>query len=476
MPPTSSTSTVLALSEIDSLLAAVASFDGTKATVRDAAALRGGVIDRLVWTAVFAKDSSAKDAARSKIRSLAEALCIHPWSIAELYHAMGRGEAGGFTTPAINIRAITYDTSRAVFRAANAKEVGALIFEIARSEIGYTEQRPAEYAAVVLAAAIKEGWRGPVFLQGDHYQTNPKKFKEDPEKELAGITGLIDEAIPSGFLNIDIDTSTLVDLSFPSLDEQQKSNYTNAARLTKYIREHEPAGVTISIGGEIGEVGKSNSTPEEFRAYIDGYLKLLPAGMEGISKVSIQTGTSHGGVVLPDGSVAKVSIDFECLRRISEIARKEYGISGAVQHGASTLPAEAFHHFPKSGASEVHLATEFQNMVYEHPRFPPELKAEMYEWCRKNCADERKPSDTDDQFLYKARKKAIGPFKERMWSLPPEVREAIGKALEDKFSFLFDQLAVHGTRAVVDKYVHPKAVSRESKGKGGFVRDDEAGE
>lgn len=468
--------TPLTPSGIDSLLAPVARFDGLVATVSDEAAVRGPVVDALVWTAVFAKDEPSKESARSRIRSLAEALGIFPWSIAELYAAFGRGEVSGFTTPAINVRAMSYDTARAAIRAAVKKDAGALIFEIARSEIGYTDQRPAEYAAVMMAAAIREGWNGPIFIQGDHFQANPKKFAADPEKELSGITGLIDEAIPSGFLNIDIDMSTLVDLSFESLEEQQKANGENCARLTKYIRALEPDGVSVSIGGEIGEVGKHNSTPEEFRAYMNVYLRNLPKGMAGISKVSIQTGTSHGGVVLPDGSVAKVKIDFDCLRAISEVARKEFGLSGAVQHGASTLPADAFHHFPKSGASEVHLATEFQNMVYEHPAFPAELKAEMYEWCRANCADERKAGDTEDQFLYKARKKAIGPFKERLWSLPEATRAAIGASLEEKFSFLFDQLNIGGTRAAVAKHCRPKAVSRDRKGTGSFVRDDEAGE
>src|SRR5439155_3896942 len=149
------------------------------------------------------------------------------------------------------------------FRAARGLEGGALVFEIARSEIGYTEQRPAEYGAVVLAAAIREEWEGPVFLQGDHFQTNPKKMKDGPEKEVAAIEALIDEAIPAGFFQIDIDTSTLVDLSQSTLAEQQRQNSEISARLTKFIRSREPAEVPISVGGEIGEVGKENSTPEE---------------------------------------------------------------------------------------------------------------------------------------------------------------------------------------------------------------------
>ncbi len=179
--------------------------------VTDAAGFREHAVDSLVWTAVFGK-GDVRESARRAIREAAASLEILPASILALYKARGRGEVSGFTVPAVNIRMLAYDTARAVFRAARRLDAGALIFEIARSEIGYTDQRPAEYAAVMLAAAIREEWKGPVFLQGDHFQTNPMKMKESPEKEIAAIEALIDEAIPAGFFQIDIDTSTLVDL------------------------------------------------------------------------------------------------------------------------------------------------------------------------------------------------------------------------------------------------------------------------
>ncbi len=442
---------------------------------RDPSGFRSHSVDALARAAVFESDASRRDEARRAIRRAAAALGILPASIQELYMAMGRGEASGFTTPAINVRMLTYDSARAVFRAAKKLDVGAFILEIARSEMGYTDQRPAEYAASVLAAAIREGHEGPVFLQGDHFQTNAKKFAADPDPELRAIEALIMEAIPAGFLNIDIDTSTLVDLSKPTLAEQQRKNYENAVHFTRFVRAREPKGITISVGGEIGEVGKTNSTPEEFRAYMDGYLAALPKGMKGVSKISINTGTAHGGVVLPDGTVAKVAIDFPAIRAISEVARKEYGLSGAVQHGASTLPAEAFHHFPENGASEVHLATEFQNMTYE--RLPEGLREEMYAWVRANAADEKKPTDTDEQFLYRSRKKAIGPFKKPVWDLPEATRTEIGEALQAKFSFLFEKLRVPGTKAAVAKYVRPLDVAPAAPAAAGaFHRDDEAGD
>jgi fructose/tagatose bisphosphate aldolase len=439
---------------------------------------RQEVLDSLVWTAVFSK-GEARDAARRAIREAAQSLGILPASILPLYEARGRGEVSGFTVPAINVRMLAYDTARAVCRAARGLDVGALIFEIARSEIGYTDQRPAEYAAVVLAAAVQEGWEGPIFLQGDHFQTNPKKMKEDRSREVAAIEALIEEAIPAGFFQIDIDTSTLVDLSKPTLEEQQKVNSELTAHFTKFIRAREPKEMPISIGGEIGEVGKENSKPEELRAYMDGYRRALGDG-KGIAKVSIQTGSSHGGIVGPDGTVQRVSIDFETLRTISRVAREEYGLAGAVQHGASTLPAEFFGHFPDHDCAEIHLATEFQNMVYDHPSFPKPLKDWIERWLVEQKGEERKKGETHSQFLYKTRKQAIGPFKEQLWNLPEGTREAIRDSLQKKFAFLFEKLRVAGTREVVSRYVRPAPVvspgAAAAGARTGYVRDDEAGD
>ena len=446
--------------------------------VTNPARFRAEMVDSLIWTAVFASEA-ARDAARHAIREAAHSLGILPASILPFYRARGRGEISGFTVPAINVRILSYDTARAACRAARRLDAGAVIFEIARSEMGYTAQRPAEYAAVILAAAIREGWEGPVFLQGDHFQTNPKKIQENAEKEIGAIEALIDEAIPAGFLQIDIDTSTLVDLSKPTLEEQQEVNANLCARFTKFIRSREPGEMPVSVGGEIGEVGKENSTPDEFRAYMDVYRRALGPG-DGIEKVSIQTGSSHGGLVAPDGSVVRVAIDFEVIRTISKVAREEYGLAGAVQHGASTLPPEYFGHFPDHDCAEIHLATDFMNTVYDHPAFPYPLKREIERWLDENAAEERKKGDTEWQFLYRTRKKAIGPYKEQIWNLPEGTRAAIRETLEHKFTFLFRKLRVGGSRALVSRYVKPVPVYSAAAAavgpRAGFVRDDEAGD
>jgi fructose/tagatose bisphosphate aldolase len=450
---------------------------GTPLVVTDAAGFRSNLLDSLVWTAVFG-NAEVRDACRHRIREAAASLGILPASILPLYEARGRGEVSGFTVPAVNVRMLSYDTARAACRAAKSLDAGAVIFEIARSEIGYTEQRPAEYASVMLGAAIREGWEGPFFLQGDHFQTNPRKMKDNPDKEIAAIEALIDEAILASFYQIDIDTSTLVDLSKATLPEQQDVNASLCARFTKFIRAREPKDMPISVGGEIGEVGKENSTPEEFRAYMDVYRKALGQG-KGIAKVSIQTGSSHGGIVAADGTVQRVAIDFNVIRTISKVAREEYGLAGAVQHGASTLPPEYFGHFPDHDCAEIHLATDFQNTVYDHPAFPQPLKREIERWLDANAADERKKGETQSQFLYKTRKKAIGPYKERVWNLPEGTRQAIRETLEKKFHFLFSKLRVGGSRELVEKYVRPVALETVAVSAGpraGYVRDDEAGD
>jgi fructose/tagatose bisphosphate aldolase len=411
-------------------------------------------IDQLVRAAVFGDDAAKADA-RKQIHLEARRRSAIPSSIYDLFMAEGRDEVTrAFTVPAFNIRTLTYDTARALFRAAMRHDVGAFIFEIARSEIGYTEQRPAEYAACVLAAAIRESFEGPVFIQGDHFQASAKKWAtpEGQAAEMKALESLIDEALAAEFFNIDIDTSTLVNLDYPTRDEQQRANYEGTAHLTKYIRARQPRGIMVSVGGEIGEVGKYNTQPDEVRAYMNGLLRLLD-GIPGISKISVQTGTSHGGVPLADGSIAQAKIDFNVLRQVTEICRHEYHIAGSVQHGASTLPESVFNKFPESKAVEIHLATGFQNMVLDAPSLPEEMKEAIRAFSFEHAADERKPDQTDEQFVYTTRKKALGPFKRRLWDLPPQAKQPIIDALEEKFEFLMEKLGVFDTRDIVAKYI-----------------------
>lgn len=432
---------------------------GARPSLKDAGAVKANITE-IVRLAVFG-DPAEQALARYAIHAAAPELGAVSSSIQGLYMARGRGEVSGFTVPAVNIRGMAYDMSRALFRAMQSTNAWATVFELARSEMGYTHQQPAEIAAVVLAAAIAEGYQGPVFIQGDHFQANAKKFASDPEAESLALEKLIRDAVAAQFYCIDIDASTLVDLSFDSVRDQQAPNSKLTARLAQLVRDIEPDGVTISVGGEIGEVGKDNSTVEELTEYIEGFREIVGPDFTGVSKVSVQTGTTHGGIPLADGTIASVAIDFDTLRDLSEVARDKFGMAGAVQHGASTLPDDLFHRFPAVETAEIHLATGFQNIIMDHESFPGSLIDEMKAYADAELADERKDGETDIQFFYKTRKKAWGPFKRQVWDLPEATRADLAGALEAKFVFLINQLQAQNTRDSVLKHVIQKPVEIE---------------
>lgn len=417
-------------------------------------------IDALAYQAVFGSEAE-KQTARFEIWQKAVEAGIILSSINDLYMARGRGEMPNtFTVPAMNLRGMVYDTARALFQAAKQDQVGALICEIARSEMGYTSQSPQEYVSVVTAAALREGWSGPLFIQGDHFQAKASGMGQAKDGELKTIQNLIAEAIQAGFYNIDIDMSTLVDLDKPTEAEQQVPNYTHSAELTKVVRELEPEGITVSVGAEIGHVGGKNSTVADFEAFMEGYQRLLPSDTVGISKISVQTGTDHGGKVLADGTLADLDVDFSILRDITQAAQEKYQVGGTVQHGASTLPDQFFDEFVKAGALEVHLATGFQNLLLDHPAFPKDLLAEMYAYIDEHCADERKETHTPEQFHYKLRKKALGPFKQKLWDLPEDTRATLREALAERFAFFFQALNVTNTQEGVKNTVKPIVVQK----------------
>jgi fructose/tagatose bisphosphate aldolase len=417
-------------------------------------------IDSLVYSAVFGTEAEQQES-KYEIWKLGTENGLFFASINDLYMAIGKGEVSQkFTVPAMNLRGMTYELARSAFAASNNLNVGPMIFEIARSEMGYTNQAPLEYTTVIMAAALREGWQGPLFIQGDHFQAKAESMGVAKAGEIEAIKDLIKEAISAGYYNIDIDMSTLVNLDAPTVAEEQIPNIENSIELAKFVRDLEPEGITISLGGEIGHIGGKNSTVEDFRAFMDGFNAGIPKDIVGMSKVSVATGTSHGGVVLADGSLADISVDFSILSNISKVCREEYDMGGSVQHGASTLPDEYFQEFPKSEAIEVHLATGFQNLQMDHPQFPKELLSEIYSWLDEHKQSERKEDMTDAQFHYKLRKKAWGEFKQKTWDMPLENRQAIRKTLIERFEFLFKALNVVDTKEVVSELIKPVIVEK----------------
>ncbi|MCI0345083.1 MAG: aldolase, partial [Chloroflexi bacterium] len=191
-------STVIELME---RLAGAAHVEDDQLVIDDAARFRGEPVRDLAWTATFSQDQAAVDAARWIVWEASQALGARSASIHQLYMARAHDDVAAFTVPAINIRAQTFDMARIVYESAEADDVGAVILELARSEQTYTYQRPIDYATACLAGAVAAGWQGPVFLQGDHYQFNAKKYADDPEAMTEEIRRACRLAADAGYRN-----------------------------------------------------------------------------------------------------------------------------------------------------------------------------------------------------------------------------------------------------------------------------------
>lgn len=446
--------------DIDKLMNGVISIEKSDFKVKDYQKLKSQIIDQLIKYAVFGT-TQERSYARWIIWETALSLGNIPSSINDLYIAKGEGKIKKkFVTPAINLRTLTYDLATSIFSTAKKINAGPIILEIARSELDYTDQSLMEYTINVMAGAIKANWGSPIFIQGDHFQAKAESMGKPKKNEIKIIKDLSTEAINSGFYNIDIDMSTLVNLDKKAIPEQQEPNIKYTTELTKHIRDIQPNGITISIGGEIGHIGGKNSTPEEFITYMDGLNKELK-GQIGISKISIQTGTHHGGVVMPNGKLEEVDIDINLLKSISEIATTKYNIGGAVQHGASTLSEKYFHLFPSTNAIEIHLATGIQNLILDHKAFPEYLKMKIYKWIDESKSEERSGNETIEQFHYKLRKKALGQFKKDLWEIDQNTKNKILKSVSEKFLFLFMSFNLMNTRSLVSEYIKPIKIHKK---------------
>jgi fructose/tagatose bisphosphate aldolase len=415
-------------------------------------------IDELVYQVHFGFPNEQLSAF-AEIRDRAEQQGTRPASIHPLYVARGRGYVPpSFTVPAFNLRGLSYLTAQAALEAALELQTGTVIFELARSEMKYTGQTPMQVAASVLGAAVKVGYRYPVFIQGDHYQPKAEQPGLAQPGELDSIEQLIRDSIAAGFYNIDLDGSTLVNSDLPTEYDQQRPNFLYTAQMAKLVRSLQPEGTTISLGCEISEVGTHLSKSSQLAAFMsglheEGHFDQLSSDWQGFSKVAIETGTKHGGTTNSDGSPGGMAVDFERIKNISMLARRKYQMAGAVQHGASTLTKALFTRFPEYETAEIHLSTGFQNTIMNHPAFPQQLIDQMYRWCDMNCMSERKPNLTAAQFYAKTRKKAWGPFKEQTWTLPTANLQAIKAALKQECRMYYQSLNVTNTIHLVKEWV-----------------------
>lgn len=363
------------------------------------------------------------------INSIASEKGVIFGSSADLYGKFISGEERGFVVPAINVRTLTYDFAKLIFSMISGLKRKYVIFELAPTEGGYTNQTPQQFASSITAGALAAGYEGEIVIQGDHYQFSANKYALDPGAERMRLMGLIDESISVGYRNIDIDASTLVDYQRADISSQQKENVTETLALLTHIRTKYP-DKNISVGGEIGHIGDRNTIPEEVEYFL-GKMKQIS---NSINKVAVQTGTTHGGMIDESGKNISMPIDLELVGNLG-ISAKKFGVAGIVQHGASTLPIDVLSQLSSKNVIEAHLSTGWQNIFFDN--LPENIKQEMYGHIRSNFMSESNSIWSETEAIYRLRKKVLGPFKEKIWSMNIEEKAPILEAWREFANQLF---------------------------------------
>ncbi|HEX3157182.1 MAG TPA: aldolase [Gemmatimonadaceae bacterium] len=419
--------------------------DGERVTVRDADALESPRLDALVRSAVFG-EMAVRERARWLLWELARAAGVRVASMHELGAARARGEVGGFAVPAVSLRGPAYVGARAVFRVARRLDAGAFALTIARAEIAHADQRPAEYVSVVLGAALREGYRGPVFLQADHFRVNPVTYAADPEGEVAALKQLAREAVEAGCWNVDLDTSALARRDVTAPASRQQPNAEVTADVLAYLREHEPRGATICVGAELGTLDvRRHDAAAELRAFLTGVQQGLGRrkgdGVAGLSKVGVRTAAMAGRTPLGGEAVGRP--EAWALAALSRLARMEYGLAGTVHYASAGLPAGALAEFARADVAQVHLGARFQQLLLD--ALPGELSAAMEAWAIEHAPGLRQPGESMADAVERARWKALGPFKRAIWELPAAYGDALGTTYERLLEPLFVALGVTDT-------------------------------
>jgi len=420
--------------------------------IKDEKKIENEVIYTLAFNASVNEDEEIKKQAIEVINKIADGYDLKTGSNTDFYNEKKDGKHEFFTVPAINSRMVTMHTVRSAVKTSEKLKLPHIIFELALSESGYTGQQMDEYSALVKAGYISLGIKNKtIYIQADHYQLDPKKYEEDGEKELNRVKDAIKKAVEAEVYNIDIDTSKFEKINENKTDkENQYDNAKHTAELLYFIREYEKDGkldVGVSVGGEVGEVGGGNTRYPQ----VNAYLEILKEELEklggknylGLDKVSINVGSAHGGVLGADGKpLESVPLDFQAHHDLYMLAKDDLNEGKhvlSVQHGASTLPKNYFPLFPAMHVAEVHLATGFQNVVWEVlEKEDKDLYEKMKKEVEEKFKDKIAKHKTPEIGFMKERKRVTEFFKRDL--LMSSAVDKIEEALDLEFVTLFYSL------------------------------------
>ncbi len=428
--------------------------------------LKKQLIDALIYNGIFNKDVNIREFIFWLIWEAAGVLNIQLASIQELYEARkeearNKNEYPHMIIPSIQIPGFSYYTARSVIRAAQQKNVGAFIFELTKADFDHTLQRPKEYTMNCLAAAIKEGYEGILFIQGDQFQINDRNFKQNRVAEVSLTRSLIDEAIDAGFYNIGIDTSTLIDNTIPNVNEQQFLNFALSATLTRFIREKQPEGITVSLGINIARLKEIETLLNDFRAFMNGYNETIKKVELGITVKKMNTIVIQAPLSIEANKTqAEINMDLDILEKLANLAQNDFDLAGIALNCPADVSDQLLSSLLEKDLAELKFNNIIQDIIYNHTQLPDDLKERFDEYLISTFIHEKEENETMSQFLYKVRKKGFRDFKQEFYDLEDNIKTNISKEIEDKISDLFQKLNLVDSKPLIEKWIKPVAISK----------------
>lgn len=383
-------------SGLEGLLRGCVEVHGNAVRIIDAGRLREERIDALVYNAMFQPSERVRYFLAWLIRQVAAGNAIYPSSLQGWYARVGRGQAPSFTIPALRLRMISYAAGRAAFRAMRETGAGAVVFSL--DGAAKPAQSPLDYATCLLAAAIREGYEGPLFLEADFLRAQPGA--DERLKELVG------EALNAGFFNLEFGLTRLKNLSLPDPTEQEQAYSTDCAALAGFVRQAEPAGVGSAIG-------------IRFDAALEQLVLRLRTFVPGFETEFTSRAGHVPGIGKFDLSLGRVE-DLGQAKDFAEVALREFYLPTSVSLEGEAVEdelIEAVATFPWVG---VNLGARLEAQMFVHPAFPSQLRQEMQRWLETAC-----PGRGDS-----VRPWAYEQFKRELWDLPEEIQEAIMAELQ----------------------------------------------
>lgn len=378
------------------------------------------LIDPLVHNALFNPQTAVRETARWVIHAAAHYMGVLPSSLQSLYLARGRGEYLSKTVPLVSLSGVTYDMARAFFRAMKTTGCATCLFELNLQSFtapDQCDQSPLEFSSCVLAAAIRESFHGPVFLQLGGLSYHNDRFYKNPSTENQQLRQLLRTAVQSGIYNLSIDASTLIEPSGSTGDtnwvQRQRRNFEQIAALTVALRDFEPHEIAVGLGAHMG---KHNTSLGALNAFMDGYLDELKKDgpeLQGLCKLEV---TAH----LPNSK----QLDVGLLEKLRDATVSKYHLGGLVLRHLGELTLPQLHRLPQLQVLEADVSTHLYNALFESNNFPTELRQQIDDYMKDAQRSQWETGDSETQFLNKTRHRHLSPFKKALAAASSAMREA----------------------------------------------------